>query len=97
MNRPVLRGEGRSKCPTCGEYFTSTRGFDDHRIGPFGGARRCLTQTEMAALGWRQRDDGFWVTDSRAQDAVRRAPVALQATPSPSAIPEQGGTPHGLK
>jgi hypothetical protein len=59
MNAPKLTG-GRCQCPACGEYFTSDRTFDRHRVGQFGSDRRCLTVAEMVAAGWATNARGFW-------------------------------------
>ena len=62
MNGPVLRGP-RCQCTACGEYFTSERTFDAHRIGPHGPNRRCLTVAEMAEAGWGKKRVFFWTND----------------------------------
>jgi len=58
MTAPKLTGN-RCQCPTCGDYFTSTRAFDRHRIGQFGNDRRCLTADEMDAAGFERNARGF--------------------------------------
>lgn len=57
-----LRGD-RNQCPTCSEYFNSTKAFDRHRTGRFGVDRRCRTVAEMVAVGMVKNPDGFWVTE----------------------------------
>ena len=54
-------------CPTCGEYFNSTRAFDKHRTGDFEprSSRRCLTTGEMSAIGMARNGGGWWVTKLR--------------------------------
>lgn len=58
MMAPTLTGN-RCQCPTCNEYFTSTRAFDRHRVGQFGTDRRCLTAAEMDAAGFERNARGF--------------------------------------
>ena len=58
MIAPKLTGN-RCQCPTCGDYFTSTRAFNRHRVGQFGNDRRCLTADEMDAAGFERNARGF--------------------------------------
>jgi hypothetical protein len=62
MNAPILRGP-RCQCTACGEYFTSERTFDIHRVGQHGVGRRCLTVAEMLAAGWGKKRVFFWTND----------------------------------
>jgi hypothetical protein len=55
-----LRGD-HCKCPTCGEYFNSTRAFDKHRTGEYG-ARRCLSPDDMRVRGMVVSATGWWLT-----------------------------------
>lgn len=61
-----LRGQ-RTRCPTCGTYFNTTRLFDRHRVGSFPpkGERRCLSIAEMLDKGWSIGMDGFWRGEKR--------------------------------
>lgn len=58
----------RNQCPSCSEFFNSSRAFDKHRTG---GAtqRRCLSVPEMQAKGMLKNNDMFWVTKLRSPDA----------------------------
>ncbi len=62
MNAPTLRGP-RCQCTACGEYFTSERTFDLHRVGPHGPGRRCLTVPEMLEVGWGKKRGHYWTND----------------------------------
>jgi hypothetical protein len=66
--RPKLTGN-RCQCSACGEYFTSVRSFDRHRVGQFGIGRRCLTRAELDAGGFERNARGF-------RGEPRMAPVA---------------------
>lgn len=57
-------GKSRCQCAGCGQYFNRVSTFDKHRKGDYS-ARRCLSSDEMAALGWRLNDAGFWITAPR--------------------------------
>ena len=57
--RLKLRGD-RNQCPSCLEYFNSTRAFEKHRHGVFGVDRRCMTDAEMVDKGMVLGADGFW-------------------------------------
>jgi hypothetical protein len=62
MEIRTLRGD-HNQCPTCKEYFNSTRAFDAHRVGPYGQRqRRCLTVPEMLAKGMGKNKGDWWVT-----------------------------------
>ena len=59
-------GNSRCQCATstggCGEYFNSLTAFDKHRVGEYGGGRRCMTRDEMEASGMSVNSDGFWIS-----------------------------------
>lgn len=55
-----IRSGDRNQCPTCHQYFNSTRAFDKHRVGDHG-RRRCMTTEEMLAKKMRLNAAGFWV------------------------------------
>jgi len=62
-NTPELTGN-RCQCTGCGEYFTSTRAFDRHRVGNYTqprqpSTRRCMTAAEMDAAGFVRNARGF--------------------------------------
>jgi hypothetical protein len=57
---PRLTGR-RCRCTACGLHFATVRGFDRHRLGPFGKGRRCYSPLIMMALGWRRSEKGFWM------------------------------------
>ena len=64
-----LNGD-HNQCPTCGEYFNSTKAFDKHRTGAYGGhQRRCLTVPEMLEAGMSKNKTDWWITKARP-DAV---------------------------
>jgi hypothetical protein len=85
----------RCQCPTCGEYFSSPRSFDRHRVGDFAKAgqpntRRCVPVADLLAGGWIRNVRGFLMQpDPRragADVAGPRAPSAMQHhCPTPSA------------
>ena len=81
MTAPKLTG-CRCQCCACGEYFGSVAVFDRHRIGRHGVDRRCLSRSDMSALGWVQNDRGFWITCrlEAARVAVFRRPRGTPAT-----------------
>jgi len=93
MSAPRLTG-GRCQCPQCGEYFTSDRTFDRHRVGQFAkpgerlGTRRCLAVAEMIAAGWAMNARGFWTNVP-----PRPAHVDVAAPRSTSAIQPHCPTP----
>jgi len=70
---PRLTGN-RCACTACGEYFSSERSFDRHRIGQFGTDRRCMSADAMTADGWARNARGFWQTPD-----PRRAGAAIPA------------------
>lgn len=59
-----LRGE-QCQCAVCGLVFTGVRPFDDHRrvhgrgVHDVAGQRRCRTETELLAEGWRLSARGW--------------------------------------
>lgn len=87
MTGPRLTS-GRCRCAACGDYFTSTRSFDRHRMGAYAkpgkwrGERRCLTVVELLARGWQKSARGFWL-----QLRPQRAPAGTQG---PYATPPAG-------
>lgn len=51
----------RNQCPTCGEYFSTTKAFERHRVGNFDKkTRRCLSVSEIRAYPMRKDSKGFW-------------------------------------
>ena len=61
-----------TQCSPCGEFFTGTTAFDRHRVGKHEPlARRCLTTSEMEAIGMYQDERGRWANpiteEKRAQ------------------------------
>lgn len=76
----------RCKCPTCGEYFSSTYAFDQHRKGPITD-RRCLTVAEMREKGFSVNATGHWITKPYSEGG------AIGADP----YPPQGVTQEWLK
>lgn len=52
-----------NQCPTCSEFFNSTKAFDKHRVGEYHKmSRRCLKVDEMMSKGMAKNTKGFWVT-----------------------------------
>lgn len=66
-------GNKRCKCPTCGEYFSSVGGFDEHRVGKYGvpGDRRCLVDSEMRSAGLNKTSEGYWILPIKESDKER--------------------------
>ena len=65
-------------CNRCQERFGRVRTFDAHRIG-VGETRRCLSTTEMYAMGWSKGATGRW-----------HMPIKLRVKPGPAAQPDPG-------
>lgn len=63
----------RNRCPTCREYFNSSKAFDQHRTGKFNSKRRCLTIGEMETNGFRKNRDGYWLSPVAEKDRERLA------------------------
>jgi len=92
---PKLTGN-RCQCTACGEYFSSERSFDRHRIGQFGIDRRCMTTDAMTADGWARNGRGFWLTPDprRAGADIPAHPthgVRVQPAPAPDAHETRAG------
>lgn len=51
----------RCECGACGLRFGSLYAFDHHRVGGWED-RRCLPNTALSELGWKQDSRGFWRT-----------------------------------
>jgi hypothetical protein len=68
--RPRLSGD-KCQCRSCGEYFNSTKAFDQHRIGDFtAGERRCMTVAGMRLAGMHRTVRGFWTTRGKSQGQI---------------------------
>lgn len=65
-----LRGD-RNQCPTCREFFKSSKAFDQHRVGVIGISRRCLTTAEMEARNFGRTIDAFWCCPIASKDRER--------------------------
>ncbi len=87
MNAPQFTGN-RCQCTACGEYFSSERSFDRHRIGQFGIDRRCMTADAMTANGWMRNARGFWLIPD-----PRRAGADIPAHRTHGAMVTPRGTP----
>ncbi len=84
-----LRGD-HCRCPTCGEYFNSTRAFDKHRTGDWT-ARRCLSAQEMWAKGMVLSASGWWLTRPRTSPILSSTAMtgaAIGPEPSPGSSPD---------
>jgi hypothetical protein len=58
---PQLRpGSERCQCGECHQFFSTTRNFDKHRVGPYDGVRRCLTAAEMVSKKGLVLVNGVW-------------------------------------
>jgi len=67
LRDPMLpHGSDKCLCPTCKEYFNSTKAFDMHRRGDFDSVRACLSPDLMLAKGMSKATSGHWITESRA-------------------------------
>jgi len=83
LTRPA---KPRNWCASCGEDFTSARGFDRHRVGrhaytfveglalspPVEDGRRCLDVVEIAALGFERDERGRWRDAAEAERTRER-------------------------
>lgn len=91
MIAPRLTGN-RTQCTACGEYFSSTRSFDRHRVGDFAepgqrqGTRRCVPATDLLADGWSRNARGFL-----QEPHAGRPPADMAAPRSTTARVRQGG------
>lgn len=97
MNAPTTRGAtivpkltgNRCQCTACGEYFSSVRGFDRHRVGEYGNDRRCIPVAELLASGWIRNARGFLLTPD-----PRRAGAGISGPRKQGAmVPPKVGTP----
>jgi len=76
---------GRAEhCTVCHESFSGAVTGDAHRVGPHDDTRRCLTEAEMLAKGWRlvTRVDGCKVWMGRAMSPEALARMPWNATPA---------------
>lgn len=85
----------RNWCASCGEDFTSVRGFDRHRVGvhaytysegaamdpPREDGRRCLDVDEIRGLGFELDGHGRWRDSAEAERARERFAGALISLP----------------
>lgn len=100
MNAPKLTGN-RCQCPTCGEYFTSTRAFDRHRVGSYAkpgqpNTRRCMCAAEMDAAGFERNARGFCGEPGRvATYSEIPAPRSIVAMVTPRGTPDAPETRTG--
>lgn len=55
-------GRNFCKCSACGDYFSTVRAFDLHRVGNHRvpGDRRCRTFAGMESKGLRLNPKGYW-------------------------------------
>jgi hypothetical protein len=70
ISKRRLRGD-RNQCPTCQEFFKSSKAFDQHRVGVIGISRRCLATAEMEARNFGKTTDGFWCSPVTEKDRER--------------------------
>ncbi len=83
--KPMKLSGDHCQCPTCREYFNSTRAFDKHRTGLYAPMqRRCLAVDEMRAIGMLQNAGGFWITKKFESQPLRAGQTAaIGSTPCP--------------
>ena len=63
INRRKLTGD-QCMCPSCGEYFNSTKAFDKHRTGEIG-KKICVSPNDMIVKrGMSISKKGFWITEA---------------------------------
>ena len=65
-------GLRRSHCPACHETFNSEYAAEKHRVGPFGGGRKCAPPDEVGLVAVEQPWGICWQTpgsDPRFADA----------------------------
>lgn len=86
MSAPKLTGN-RCQCTACGEFFSSPRSFDRHRIGDYAKRRECIPAAQLLTNGWTRTSRGF-MQEPRA----KRAPAGIPARFAPSARV----TPHPM-
>jgi len=62
------------RCPSCGEYFSTVRAFDAHRVGDHRvpGDRRCLAPGGMEARGLKLNARGYWCREFRGKPVRAR-------------------------
>jgi len=57
----VLFGtERRCQCPSCGEFFSTTRNFDSHRKTAEDGTRFCADPEDVGLVIGRVAGNTFW-------------------------------------
>lgn len=64
LGRKALKGD-QNQCPTCGAYFTTTSGFERHRLGSFNDPedpRRCV---DPSTRKMHLNSAGFWAFDAK--------------------------------
>lgn len=62
-------GSRLSHCSACHETFGGIRGFDLHRAGRMD-ARRCLTRSEIGAVGIVLDSRSVWRTAARFEEVA---------------------------
>lgn len=62
MTYRKLTGD-QCRCPSCGEYFNSTKAFDKHRVGEIG-KKVCLSPNDMVVKkGMSLSSRALWITE----------------------------------
>jgi hypothetical protein len=72
---PALTGD-RCRCTSCGRRFTSRHSFDKHRVLVTAAPRymrRCMDESELAALGMVPNAAGFLRIPMSEGDRIRRS------------------------
>lgn len=72
-----LKGK-RCQCGGCGEYFSTLRAFDRHRVRSPDGTRWCLSTFGMEALGLCQHqrgDERLWMRGPSTSHASTATPL----------------------
>ena len=79
---------GRAEhCTVCHESFSGAVTGDAHRTGPHDDTRRCLTEAEMLAKGWREvtrHGAQVWTGPAMSAEALARLPWNAPSAPTGS-------------
>lgn len=72
------------ECMGCERLFWGVPAFDEHRTGPHGNGRHCMSDAEMAAAGLALDERGVWAW-AQEIGKPRRTPLFGVAGPSRTA------------
>jgi hypothetical protein len=86
QKHPIKPGSMINQCSVCSRLFTGIDAFDRHRTGTYGepsDPRRCLSEEEMEAKGFKQsKRTGMWhrgVPLQAGGEALAGAPEVSEA------------------